>query len=51
MQDETRKKFIQIYYEKQRYVDWMIDFGNPYEKAVATIIKRVALEANIPTSC
>lgn len=39
----TVEKFKQIYSEKRDVVEWMLSFGNDFEKVQAKIIKDVAL--------
>lgn len=43
MKSETVQKFKQLYSEKKDVVEWMLDFGNEFEKIQAKIIKEVAL--------
>ncbi|MCO5383195.1 MAG: hypothetical protein NHB15_14895 [Methanosarcina barkeri] len=40
---ETVEKFKKLYSEKQEVIEYMLKFGNDFEKAEATIIKQVAI--------
>lgn len=40
---ETIQKFKAIYAEKRETIEYMIQHGNEFEKAEATIIKNVAV--------
>lgn len=43
MKSETVQKFKQLYSEKKDVVEWMLSFGNDFEKVQAKIIRDVAL--------
>jgi hypothetical protein len=43
MKSETVQKFKKLYSEKKDVVEWMLSFGNDFEKVQAKIIKDVAL--------
>lgn len=44
MLKETVESYKKMYTEKKNTIEWMISFGNEFERNVGSIIKKVALE-------